>query len=86
MFILDTDSFTHLLRGSPKMISRRSQVDEDVVLCSITRIEVLQGRFASILRTCNLLTSPFPVFGTVALLRQKRTSWNYRATRMKQGS
>src|SRR5262245_28804215 len=50
MFVLDTDTLTHLLREHPRVVERRSHVTEDVVLTAITRIEVLQGRFASVMK------------------------------------
>ena len=50
MFVLDTDTFTHLVHGHERVILRRSQVTEDVVLTAATRIEVLQGRFASVMK------------------------------------
>jgi tRNA(fMet)-specific endonuclease VapC len=53
MFVLDTDTLTHLLRGNEKVSQRRSQVTDDVVLTVITRIEVLQGRFAAILKAAD---------------------------------
>jgi tRNA(fMet)-specific endonuclease VapC len=53
MLVLDTDTLTHLLRGNASVILRRSQATEEVVLTEITRIEVLQGRFASILKAAD---------------------------------
>jgi tRNA(fMet)-specific endonuclease VapC len=53
MFVLDTDTLTHLLRGHERVSLRRSQVADEVVLTVITRIEVLQGRFASILKAAD---------------------------------
>jgi tRNA(fMet)-specific endonuclease VapC len=50
MFILDTDTFIHLLRGNPAVILRRSQATEPVVVTAITRIESLQGRFSAVLK------------------------------------
>jgi tRNA(fMet)-specific endonuclease VapC len=50
MFVLDTDTFTHLLHGHERVTLRRSQVTEEVVLTAVTRIEVLQGRFASVMK------------------------------------
>lgn len=50
MFVLDTDTFTHLVHGHERVALRRSQVTEDVVLTTATRIEVLQGRFASVMK------------------------------------
>ena len=50
MLVLDTDTLSHLLRGHARATLRRSQVVDDVVLTIITRIEVLQGRFAAVLK------------------------------------
>src|SRR4051794_41971000 len=50
MFVLDTDTFTHLVHGHERVALRRSQVTEEVVLTAVTRIEVLQGRFASVMK------------------------------------
>jgi tRNA(fMet)-specific endonuclease VapC len=50
MFVLDTDTFTHLLHGHERVTLRGSQVTEEVVLTAVIRIEVLQGRFASVLK------------------------------------
>jgi tRNA(fMet)-specific endonuclease VapC len=50
MFVLDTDTFTHLVHGHERVTLRRSQVTKDVVLTAATRIEVLQGRFASVMK------------------------------------
>ena len=49
MFVLDTDPFTLLLHNNESVVLRRSRANREVVLTSITRIEVLQGRFASVL-------------------------------------
>jgi tRNA(fMet)-specific endonuclease VapC len=50
MFVLDTDMLTHLLRGHTRVAERVRQATAEVVLTSVTRIEVLQGRFASVLK------------------------------------
>jgi tRNA(fMet)-specific endonuclease VapC len=50
MFVLDTDILTLLLRGHDRVTARRAQVTEEVALTAITRIEVLQGRFAALLK------------------------------------
>jgi tRNA(fMet)-specific endonuclease VapC len=50
MFILDTDTLTLLLQGHERVTARRAQATEEVVLSVITRIEVLQGRFAFVLK------------------------------------
>src|SRR5262245_32126759 len=50
MFILDTDSLTHLLLGQKRVTEKRAQAAEEVALTIVTRIKVLQGRFASLLK------------------------------------
>lgn len=50
MFVLDTDTLTHLLLGHKRVTERRAQVTDEVVLTLITRIEILQGRFASVVK------------------------------------
>ena len=50
MFILDTDTLTHLLRGHERVTAKRAQTTEEVTLTVVTWIEVLQGRFASVLK------------------------------------
>lgn len=50
MFVLDTDTLTHLLLGHKLVAARRAQATAEVVLTVVTRIEVLQGRFASVLK------------------------------------
>lgn len=42
MFVLGTDTLSHLLRVHARVVERRSQVTEDVVLTTVTRIEVAQ--------------------------------------------
>src|SRR5262245_38676757 len=50
MFILDTDTLTHLLYGHSRITERRGREGEDVFITAITRIEILQGRFASVVK------------------------------------
>jgi predicted nucleic acid-binding protein len=50
MVVLDTDTLTHLLRGHARVEERRRREEDDVAITSVTRIEVLQGRFASVLK------------------------------------
>ena len=50
MFVLDTDTLTHLLRGHPRVTEKRAQATAEVALTVVTRIEVVLGRFASILK------------------------------------
>lgn len=53
MFVFDTDILTHFLRGDERVVRRRAEVTEDVVITVVTRIEVLQGRFASLLKAAD---------------------------------
>jgi tRNA(fMet)-specific endonuclease VapC len=50
MFVLDTDIFTHLLLGHRRVTERMARATAEVTLTIVTRIEVLQGRFASVLK------------------------------------
>jgi tRNA(fMet)-specific endonuclease VapC len=50
MFVLDTDMLSHLLRRHARVTQRVSQSTDEVVLTEITRIEQLQGRFASVFK------------------------------------
>ena len=47
MFVLDTDILSLLLRGQPGVTERVAQATEEVAITLISRIEILQGRFAS---------------------------------------
>ncbi len=53
MFVLDTDTLTLLLRGHPKVIERRRHVEDAVVITIFTQIEVLRGRFDSLLKAAD---------------------------------
>jgi tRNA(fMet)-specific endonuclease VapC len=53
MFVLDTDTLTHLLHGNARVSLRRSLVSDPVVLTVVTRIEILQGRFAAVLKAAD---------------------------------
>jgi tRNA(fMet)-specific endonuclease VapC len=51
MHLLDTDTLTHLHLGHAEVVRRLREVGEaDVGITVITRIEVLQGRFAGLLK------------------------------------
>lgn len=50
MYVLDTDTLTHLLVGHERVAQRRAAANREVVLTVVNRIEVLQGRFASVLK------------------------------------
>lgn len=53
MFLLDTDTLSLLLRGHPRVAERMAQATEEVAITLITRIEILQGRFAFVLKAEN---------------------------------
>jgi tRNA(fMet)-specific endonuclease VapC len=53
MKVLDTDTLTLLLQGQPKVVERRRQESEEVVIGVVSRIEVFQGRFASLVKAAN---------------------------------
>jgi tRNA(fMet)-specific endonuclease VapC len=53
MKVLDTDTFTFLLKGHPKVVARRSLEEDEVVITIINRIETLQGRFASLMKAAD---------------------------------
>ncbi len=50
MFALDTDTLSQFLFGHERLKQRMAQATEEVASTVINRIEVLQGRFASILK------------------------------------
>jgi tRNA(fMet)-specific endonuclease VapC len=54
MYILDTDTLSRLHAGDPRVQERRDRFDPSLVVTTvITRIEILQGRFASILKAAD---------------------------------
>jgi tRNA(fMet)-specific endonuclease VapC len=53
MFVLDTDTLSLLLRAHVRVTERVAQAEQEVVITLITRIELLQGRFASVLKAEN---------------------------------
>ena len=53
MTLLDTDTLTLLLMGHRKVQQRLDAVEDDVVISIVTRIEVLRGRFDSVLKAAN---------------------------------
>ncbi|MSU77054.1 MAG: hypothetical protein EXS16_03050 [Gemmataceae bacterium] len=50
MIVLDTDTLTLLLMDHAKVVARYKSAQEKVVISIITRIEVLQGRFESLMK------------------------------------
>ena len=63
MIVLDTDILTLLLHGHKRVTGRRAQTSDEVAITVATRIEILQGRFASVLKAEN---------GEKLLLAQRR--------------
>ncbi len=53
MKVLDTDTLTLLLQGKPKVLERRKQESDEVVIAIVGRMEVLQGRFASLFKAAD---------------------------------
>lgn len=53
MILLDTDLLTLLLAGQEKVRQRAARADERISTTVITRIEVLQGRFDSVMKAAN---------------------------------
>src|SRR3954471_24701124 len=53
MIVLDTDTLTFYLLNDPRVVERLRHVTEEVVITVISRIETLQGRFASLLKAAN---------------------------------
>ncbi len=54
MHLLDTDTWTHLQRGHPRVVQARREVpDPEVHVTIVTWIEVLQGRFDALLKAAN---------------------------------
>lgn len=51
MYILDTDTLTHLHAGHPRVVANLHGVEDlDVVITIITKIELLRGRFEFVLK------------------------------------
>jgi len=51
MFILDTDTLTHLHAGHPKVVGNLKKADDpDIRITIITKIELLRGRFEFLLK------------------------------------
>ena len=53
MFVLDTDILSLLLRAHTRVRERVAEADDEVAITLITRVELLQGRFASVLKAEN---------------------------------
>jgi tRNA(fMet)-specific endonuclease VapC len=53
MTLLDTDTFSLLAAGHPRVVARFRAATDEVTITLVTRIEVLQGRFAFVLRAAD---------------------------------
>jgi tRNA(fMet)-specific endonuclease VapC len=50
MFVIDTDTMTHLQHGHGRVVERVRDAGSEVLTTLISRIEILRGRFASVLK------------------------------------
>jgi tRNA(fMet)-specific endonuclease VapC len=50
MFVLDTDTLTHLLRGHQLVVERATRFASQVVLTDVSRMEQLRGRFDAVFK------------------------------------
>lgn len=50
MIVFDTEVFTHMVYGHPRLLKRIRETTDAYAIPLITRIEVLQGRFAAVLK------------------------------------
>lgn len=54
MYILDTDTLSHLFAGHPRILARRASVPtKEIAITIISHIEVLRGRFDHILKAAS---------------------------------
>ncbi len=53
MKLLDTDSFTLLTRGHPRVAARFQADTDPLTITVVTRVEALEGRFAFLLRAAD---------------------------------
>src|ERR687886_755186 len=53
MIVLDTDTLTLYFRNHPQVRERHRQAEDDVVITIFSKIEVLQGPFATLLKAAN---------------------------------
>lgn len=74
MYLLDTDTLTHLYRGNSNVVKRLEALeDADVGITIITKAEVLRGRIDYLLKSetgANLLKAQKLLFRTEELLSQ----------------
>ena len=53
MTVLDTDITTLLFSGHERVVERYRAESDEVVITTITRIEILEGRFATLLKAAD---------------------------------
>src|SRR5262245_31036512 len=53
MIILDTDTLTFLLRDHVRVLTRIRESTDEIAITIISRIEILQGRFATLLKAAD---------------------------------
>ena len=72
MYLLDTDTLTHLHAGNPNVVERlKSVADIEVGITIITKVEILRGRIDYLLKAetgANLLKAQELLFRTEELL------------------
>jgi tRNA(fMet)-specific endonuclease VapC len=77
MYILDTDTLSHLSAAHPRVLARRNNVpSSEIAITIVTRIEVLQGRFDFLLKAATgqeLLRAQFWLDKTIQDLAQVET-------------
>jgi tRNA(fMet)-specific endonuclease VapC len=53
MIVLDTDTLTLYLRNHPRVVRRHRDAEDEIVIPIPSRIETLQGRFATLLKAAD---------------------------------
>ena len=53
MIVLDTDILTHFFRNHPRVVERMQRTTEEVAITIVSRIEILQGRFDSMMKAAD---------------------------------
>jgi tRNA(fMet)-specific endonuclease VapC len=53
VIVLDTDMLTLLFHDHPRVLQRHRDAEQEVVITVVSRIEVLQGRFASLMKAAD---------------------------------
>ena len=74
MYLLDTDTLTHLYRGNSNVVRQLKAVEDvDVGITIVTKVEILRGRIDYLLKAetgANLLKAQELLFRTEELLSQ----------------